>query len=403
VSYVSFWREFKRRFPIIALDYHKEFPPGERCEADYKGVDAGVGYVDAYSGDFVQCHLFGNILAFSQLFYVEATHSEKQLDFLKAFANSFTYFGGVPQTSMVDNAKVGVNKASRYDPDFQPEFTYFCEHFTTAHLAAQVRSPKHKCFIENALGVFWRWAGPKVRKQKFYSLASLNAFLHELLEAFNSRVQRKYGQSRRQKFELGERAKLSPLPTAHYQIASWKNLTVHPDCHVQIGFNFYSTPYQLRGKALDVRVTPDFAEIFFNLERVALHLLFSGSQRGRYQTKRAHLPEAHLAVKDFTPRRALQDATAIGPATLAVVESLFKISSHPLLHLRRIQGILRLGSRYCPKKLEIACQKIQLLGIESPRLADIEVIIKNGADTLIGQINIVRGPNPNLRGQRSFE
>ena len=403
VPYVSFWREFKRRFPVVALDMHREFPPAERCEADYKGVDAGVGYTDVHSGSFIQCHLFGNILAFSQLLYVEATHSEKQLDFLSAFARSFTYFGGVPATAMVDNAKVGVSKAARYDPDFQPEFTYFCEHFSTAHLAAQVKSPKHKCFIENALGVFWRWAGPKVRQRQFFSLASLNVFLRDLLDAFNSRIQRKYGESRRQKFEAGERSKLSPLPSAHFQVASWKVATAHPDCHVQVGFNFYSVPYQLRGKELGVRVTPHFAEVFFNMERVALHVLFSGSQRGRYQTKREHLPESHLAVKEFTPRRALQDAKSIGPATLGVVENLFAVSSHPLLHLRRIQGILRLGQRYCAAKLEAACQKILTLGIQSPRLADIEAIVKGGTDTPGAPPDVVRGVNPNLRGQRSFE
>jgi hypothetical protein len=33
VPYVTFWREFKRRFQAMPLDFHKVHPPGERAEA----------------------------------------------------------------------------------------------------------------------------------------------------------------------------------------------------------------------------------------------------------------------------------------------------------------------------------------------------------------------------------
>lgn len=403
VSYVSFWREYKRRFPAVALDFHKEFPPGDRCEADYKGEEKGFGFYDPIDGRFVQCQLFGNILAFSQLSYVEATLTQKQSDFLSAFANSFKYFGGVPALSVVDNAKVGVSKAHRYDPDFNPEFTYFCEHFDTGHIAAVAGKPKHKCFIENMLGVFWRWAGPKVRKRRFASLTQLNAFLAELVGEFNNRVQKKYGMSRRQKFEGAERAKLGPLPAKSFQIATWKQLKPHPDCHIQIGHNYYSVPFQLRGKAVEVRLTGQFAEVFFNLERVALHLLFSGNQAGRYQTKDSHLPPAHMAMKEFTPARALQDAEAIGPMTLKVVDDLFGSAKHPLVYLRRIQGILRLANRYSKDKVEDASKTIVGLGVSLPRFRDFEVLVRNANDKAAGEPKISRGPNPNLRGQASFD
>jgi transposase len=408
VPYVSFWREFKRRYPEVPLDLHRDFPPGERCEADYKGDkgDMGcLGYIDRVSGQFVQCKLFGNILAFSQLFFATATHTEKQPDFLEAFADSFTYFGGVPQTSVVDNAKVGVTSAHRYDPDFHPEFAHFCEYYKTAQLAARAKKPKDKCFIENVLGVFWRWAKRHFRGRTFHSLGELNAFIASLVDQFNNRVQRKYGKSRRQKFEEGERDKLLPLPSTPYQSGVWKKHKLHPDCHVQVGYNFYSAPHALRGRELDVRVTTSVVEIFHQLDRVACHLIFPPSMQGKYRTTPEHLPPAHLAVLEFTPSQALKDAEKTGSATLQIVEALFHHDRHPLLYLRRIQGILRLGRRYSGQALEAACRKLVSIGARKPRLHEVEGIIKyetRRKDTDVA-LPVTRGPNPNLRGQVAWD
>lgn len=407
VPYITFWREFKRRFPEIPLDLHRDFPPGERCEADYKGDkgDMGcLGYFDRASRQFVQCKLFGNILAFSQLFFAKATHTEKQPDFLDAFADSFFYFDGVPQTAIVDNARVGVTKSHRYDPDFHPEYAHFCEHYKTANLAARPGKPRDKCFIENALGVFWRWARRRIRGRTFYSLGELNRYLEELVDEFNNRVQRKYGKSRRQKFEEGEREKLLPLPNEPYRTGVWKKLKLHPDCHLQVGLNFYSAPHLLRGQELDVRVTATVVEIFHQLDVVAQHFLLPPNNQGRYRTKLEHLPAAHLAILEFTPQQALRDAQAVGPSTHQIVELLFKHDRHPLLYLRRIQGMLRLARRYTPPALEEACRQLLQIGSMTPRIHDVEEIIKQalrckGTET-IPKVN--RGPNPNLRGQSNW-
>jgi len=69
------------------------------------------GYADSVSGEFVTCRLFGNILCFSQLFYARATHTEKQVDLFDALARSYEYFGGVPATTVFDNAKAQVVRA----------------------------------------------------------------------------------------------------------------------------------------------------------------------------------------------------------------------------------------------------------------------------------------------------
>jgi transposase len=403
VPYVSFWREYKRRYPLIPLHLHKNHPPGERCEIDYKGDAKGLCYFDRETGEHVQCKLFGAVLCFSQLFFARATLTEKQGDIFTGIAKSFEYFKGVPATVAVDNTKTLVNKAHRYDPELNPEFKYFCDHYGTSPLAMRPRKPKDKNLIENALGVFWRWAEPKVREQQFGSLLEINSFLRSLVDTFNKRIMSKYQQSRQEKFLGGEANKLGQLPEYQYQFGQWKESQVHPDCHIQICHNFYSVPYQLRGSSVDVRLSTQYLEVFSKLERIAIHRILSTSSRGRYVTNQAHLPESHLAINEFTVKRAHQDAERIGVATYVVVSNLLTKSSHPLMYLRRCQGILRLAQRYSADSLEKSCEYIVNLGIEMPRLKDIEQIAKNHIffqeDT---KSQIVRNPNPNLRGQLSW-
>jgi len=170
------------------------------------------------------------------------------------------------------------------------------------------------------------------------------------------------------------------------------------------GKNFFSAPYQLRGYELDVRASHSFIEIFQQLERVAIHRNFPPNHQGRYRTDDNHLPDKHLAVKEFTPQRALDQAKQIGPATDLLVSGLIFNAKHPLLYLRRVQGILRLANRYTPADLEYASLQLVEINIEMPRLDDLERIIKSarmqsGPSPLLV---VQRGPNPNLRGQHSW-
>lgn len=401
--YVSFWREYRRRFPKFPLDYHKHHPPGERCEIDYKGDAPGLGYTDRATGEFIQCKLFGSICCFSQLFFPYATCTERQPDFIEGIRASYEYFGGVPLTTAFDNAKAAVTRTHRYDPDVHKELDHFFEHYGTAPMPTRPRKPKDKNLIENALGVFWRWARVRVQERSFFSLGELNEYLVTLADQFNHRVQRKYGTSRRYRFEQGDKPKLLALPSKPYNFGEWRTAKLHPDCHVQVEKNFYSAPFTLRGQSLEVRLTSQFVEIYSGLELVAKHLRLIGRVAGQYSTKDNHLPPNQQAMKEATPQAILSQAAEVGPATEAVVGHLFDSGRHPLMYLRRCQGILRLQKRYSKPGLERACCQIESIGVALPRLRDIEDIIKSNLDPKSASVTpIRRGPNPFLRGQNSW-
>lgn len=402
ITYISFWREFNRRFPNIPIDYHKNHPPGERCEVDFKGETHGLGYIDPLTRIYVPCRMFGSILCFSQLLFIRVTENEKQPAFLDSVARSYEYFGGVPHTTAVDNAKAQVTRAHRYDADINPEFFKFANHYGTAPLAMRPGKPKDKNLIENALGVFWRWSRKAIKEKKFRSIGEINNLVLELLNVFNARIQRKYGTSRLDKFQSHEKEKLLALPTEKYSSGFWKKAKVHPDCHIQVDYNFYSVPYKHRSQEVDVRITIDSIEVFVDLDRAAIHSKYGPNSRGRYKTSATHLPSVHQALNEQTPQNIIEQAEKVGPATLEVIESLLiSPHHHPYTYLRRSMGIVRLAKRHSTQGLESACSSVLSLHIEKPKLRDIEGIIKfNG--TKKSRTSVTRQPNDNLRGQDNW-
>jgi transposase len=403
IPYTSFWREYRRRNPKLDFEFHKIHPPGERAEIDFKGRDTPeLGFFDRATGERIECQLFGSILCSSQLFFAEAHAHEKQMDWFQGMENSFHYFGGVPRILVMDNARAMISRADWWDPDHNPEFFRICEHFKIAATPARPREPKDKNLIEGALGIFWRWARPKISQRKFFSPSELNLFLRELSDDFNLRVQKKYGESRRARFNREEKSLLQSLPEQAFEIAEWKKAKLHPDCHLQVKKNFYSAPFRLRGEELSVRITPSFIEVFHRLERVALHQTLSAHSQGRYITEDAHLPAMHQALKEMTPQNILNEAKIIGEQTHAIIFRLVNEGRHPLQYLRRCQGILRLKNRYGAARLENCARILNDLHQKMPRLSDLEALLKNPKLEHIQAALTIRKENPNLRGQKHW-
>ena len=376
---------------------HQIFNPGERAEFDFKGKDKDFGFVVKETGEFVTCRFFGMTLPASQYFFARATLTEKQEDVFTSIVHGFKYFKGVTGILVFDNAKVQVTRADRFDPDLNSEFSLLCDHYDVGPVPARPKSPKDKCLIENSFGVFWRWGWPLLKKKTFFSVADINHELENLLEIFNNKVQKKYGLSRRERFETFEREKLKPLPARDYDLGYWRKSKVHPDCHIQVKHNFYSVPYKYRFQEVNVRISRSVLEVFVGLKRLAVHSM-PFSAKGRYITNKGHLPEAHRAVLEQTPQNAIKEASLVGEKTHEMVKRLIEEARHPLMYLRRAQGILRLKKRYSAKDLEVAANFFKSAAIEDIKVRNIEQVISAQSHVQKAK-KIKRKENENLRGQ----
>ena len=127
---------------------------------------------------------------------------------------------------------------------------------------------------------------------QFFSLAELNEAIFEKLEAYNHRQFQKREGTPYDVFVEEELPYLSPLPAFPYEIAEWKTATVQYNYHVSVGGMMYSVPHEYIHKQVDVRLTDNVVEIYFNNNRIASHARLRGS-KGKYSTLKVHMPEDH--------------------------------------------------------------------------------------------------------------
>jgi len=127
-----------------------------------------------------------------------------------------------------------------------------------------------------------------LRNRTFFSLAEVNAAYQVQLTKLNARPFQKMAGSRLSLYESLDRPALSALPAVPYEFAIWKHARVSIDYHIQVDGAFYSVPYQLAGREVEVRRSAAVIEVFHGGHRVASH--GRALVRGRFVTAAEHMP-----------------------------------------------------------------------------------------------------------------
>jgi transposase len=199
---------------------------GEKLFVDYAGDTVPV-VVDRLTGETRPAWIFVAVLGASSFTYAEATWTQGLGDWIGAHTGALEAIGGVPHLLVPDNAKTAVIKACLYEPTVNRTYTEMAAHYDTAVLPARPRKPRDKAKVEAAVLIMERWILGRLRHQRFYSLAELNAAIRDLLVKVNDeRPIRRLGVTRRQLLEELDRPHLKPLPVEPYVFAEWRNRRV---------------------------------------------------------------------------------------------------------------------------------------------------------------------------------
>lgn len=177
-------------------------------------------------------------------------------------------------------------------------------------------------------------------------------------------------------FESLDKPALKPLPAERYVYAEWKKVRVNIDYHVELEQHYYSVPYQLFGRELDVRLTANTVECFHKGQRVTSHV--RSYLRGRHTTLTAHMPKAHQSYAEWTPERVIRWAGEAGPWTRKVVECILASRLHPQQGFRSSLGVMRLGKIYGSERLEAVSKRA--LRYQATSYRSIKSILKMGLD-----------------------
>lgn len=372
-QYSEFCEQYRRwlgRQDVVLRQTHR---PGDKLFVDYAGQTVPI--TDRLTGLVREAQIFVAVLGASNYAYADATWTQSVPDWLGSHVRALNFCGGVTAAIVPDNLKSGVNKACRYEPALNPEYQDFAEHYGVAILPARVRKPRDKAKVEGGVLIVERWILARLRNITFFSLADLNKAIAALLAELNTRPFQRLEGCRKSLFETTERPALRPLPAQPYEFATWKKAKVHLDYHVQVEGAFYSVPYALIGKTVEVRLTARGIEIFHRQRLVAAHV--RGAERGHFRTDATHRPERHSAVIDLTHEKLMQRAVAIGPATVEVLAQQVQRRRHPEEALRASLGILRLAKDFSPTALERAAERAVALGAFSYRA--VRALISNPA------------------------
>jgi transposase len=348
--------------------------PAEKLFVDFAGDTVAV--FDSANGIERRAHIFVAVLGASNYTFAEARWSEGLADWIGAHVSVLHKIGGVPYAIVCDNLKAGVTTTCRYEPGINRTYQEMAEHYGTAILPARPRKPRDKAKVEVAVQIVQRFVLARLRNQRFFSLHELNVAIREAVGDLNAKIMRKIGASRDELFAEIDRPALKPFPVAPYQFAEWKKCRVAPDYHVEIADHFYSVPSRLIRQELEARITDTTIEILHRGTRVASHV--RSHARNRHTTIPEHMPSSHRRYAYWTPERMKQEATKIGPATIALVEAIMKAKPHPEQGFRACLGIVRLVRSFGAPRVEAACQRGNDIGATT--YGSIKSILDNGLD-----------------------
>jgi len=370
-AFCQFYRRWQKRLQRSMRQRHFA---GEKLFVDYAGRTVPIY---ARSGEEAfRAHLFVSSLGASGCAYAEATRSESLPDWLASHVRALEFYGAAPTILVPDNPKVGVTRADRYEPELQRSYEELAAHYRAVVIPARPYRPKDKSRVELTVLLVCRWVLARLRHQRFFSLEELNAAIRPLLTELNERAFQRLPGSRRSVFEALDRPAMRALPPTPYVFAEWKERMVAFDYHVDIDRHYYSVPHGLVGHRVWARFTAGSIEVFFRSERVATHV--RSYQRGAHTTIPEHMPKAHRAHAEWSPKRLIQWGLSIGIHTGALVEHLLRSKPHPEQGYRACLGLLALARQYGAARLEAASALALLLG--SPTRKSVKSILESGRD-----------------------
>jgi transposase len=403
-AYSRFCDLYRRWLKKLDLVLRQEHRAGEKLFVDYAGDTIPIH--DPRTGDIQQAAVFVAVLGASSYAFAEATSGQDLRNWIGSHIRAFEFMGGVTLVVVPDNLKSGVRRPCYYEPDLNPTYLEWGEHYGVAIIPARPYRAKDKAKVEAGVQVVQRWIVAALRKRRFFSLEEANQAIAELLERLNQRSFRKREGSRATLFAQLDRPALHPLPATRYEFGQWKRVRVNIDYHVEAERHYYSVPHALAHQEVEVRLTAETIEVLHRGVRVTSHV--RSYEPGKATTLTEHMPKAHQKYAGRTPSRLIEDATRIGPSTSQLVEAILAAKRHPEMGYRSCLGILRLAKLYPAERMEAAARRA--LRARAYNYQSMESILRNQLDRLPGPEGTPGSPpmqpspeHENIRGADYFD
>jgi transposase len=333
----------------------QDIAPGEALYVDFAGTTMEV--VDPETGSVSTRQIFLATMGYSYLTYAEAVATQAVGDFIGSLDRALQFFGGVPRVIVCDNLKSGVVRTDRYEPTINQALADLAAHYGTEVMPTRVARPQDKARVEQSVKLFYQRVLAPLRKSTFFSDHDLKAAITEQMRRHNDRPMQHLEHSRRQRFDLHERSALRAVPGERFELAFRCRLKAQKNNHVWLGKDktYYSVPYTVIGRTVEVIYTATLVKIYADGMRVAVHR--RTYVPNSHCTNKEHMPAAHQAMLSRHTQAYLAWAEKTGcTAISAVVQRLLLSRQYPELAYRSCDGIRSLYRLYGPEAVTRACE-----------------------------------------------
>jgi len=395
-SYSNFtllYRKWLGKQPNYMRQMHKS---GEKVFVDYSGDKVRI--IDTDTGLLREAEIFVGVLGASKYLYVEATWSQRIIDWTMSHVRMFEHFGGSVSLVITDNLRSAVTKSDRYDPDITPAYYHMLAHYGAAAMPARIYRPRDKPDAEGGVLIIQRWILAVLRHEQIYGLVALNKRLYELMAIANKKKFKQYPENRLELFNELDKLYLRPLPQQRHVYRDYIKVRVGSDYHIKLNSHHYSVPYKLIDLEIDIWHSAGLVECYYKSECVAKHIK-SNDPRGT-TTDILHMPRAHKEYALLTVDKMEQWSKEIGVSTSKIVDLIIKASGHKEIACRRSNGFLNLSKKYSNQQLESACTYALSNGVNNYEY--IEGIIRHQA---LSEVKLKSSAIPlheNIRGADQY-
>ncbi|UCE54085.1 MAG: IS21 family transposase [Desulfobacterales bacterium] len=332
-----------------------ETPPGEQAQVDF-----GDGAPTLKNGRYCKPNLFVMTLSNSRKSYQEVVWPQDVETFLTCHEHAFQFFGGVTKTVIMDNLKSAVLKAHLYEPEMNPNYLAFAQHYNFVPLPCKVQTPQHKGKVENNIGYV---QDNGLTGKKFNSLEEQNQYLRNWDKTWAST--RIHGTTKRQVNIMFEEEKpyLSALPQEPFVFFKFGPRKVSAvDSHIEVAGAYYPIPPKYMGQYVMVHYNSKWVKVFSQNSRELIQFLTT-VPKGRFHPDRSCLPPHKYWSQDKLVQHLFQRCTEIGPSVVKWAE--LAEQQRQQRAYRSIQGVIALTKKYPAHTINRAC----LRSIESRALS----------------------------------
>ena len=238
-----------------------ESPPGKQMQIDW-GHFGHLQYQDTKR----KLYALAVIEAYSRMFYIEFTHSQRQESLHQCLLNAFIFFAGAPEEIVVDNMITAVIERQGSLIRFNDAFLDFLRIFHITPIACNLGAPHEKGKVENVIKYLRQNFWPL---RTFRDLCDVNRQVRKWLDTVaNVRVHRTTLKRPRDRFED---VCLRPLPELLPDCRETETLKVYKDFAVRFDSNTYTVPPWAIGKQVTLKADRKTVIIFYQHKKITVH------------------------------------------------------------------------------------------------------------------------------------